>query len=583
MLVPDWRQTSLWDPDVDSVTTGVGEFLRRYRQPDEWLGRLVRKHLTAGTVLKGREGVELLDRLIDNVEAELERHIWRADALHLFAGLRRLSRRLWMDSNYDPVESASRVAAELAVRRWGRWPFVRQDPDERAFRWDRGDHKLLARLLLLAETHVGASALRRRVGKNQAVRISDEVVLSSEPADEEAAVLEPLILGLDRRRMEPSGILGSLGQHTSREEPEEDLRILSSHRRPLDDLKTNPHGGEAPAPGWEPIPFHDLQATHGWQAGMLSCLEATLHLDPVLQSTYGCGLTEVMLALELFSLVIAYKAAEEPFTTERLWRYGYACARWPSQELLDELPGEAARRNLPRSSDITRGTVDAALQVVMSEPEIETPRDTQSMRPVIRLGEWYAYDMLSVYDFLVGFLRNLEADPKSEDTARRRLELQTHEALAAFGRQPWPQGRRIKQAHETLTDLDAHVVRKGVLLVADCYSVRWTTELDRGHHAKTKSRAERVRAKLAKWDAVWTRIANGAGRASLPLDAQGVHWILPVVVTADPEWVDTTDPAFWLTDQVPRILSVSELIRLLDGHDVAQLQNQIRVNRPGDP
>jgi hypothetical protein len=83
-----------------------------------------------------------------------------------------------------------------------------------------------------------------------------------------------------------------------------------------------------------------------------------------------------------------------------------------------------------------------------------------------------------------------------------------------------------------------------------------------------RNRANNLVAKLEKWQRQWAGIA--AHHPDLLPD--GVEFILPLVVTATPEWIPSDSAHLWLGPTVPALLTVAELHGFLSagnatGHD----------------
>lgn len=580
----DWRQHTEWDADVNRLTTLVGRVLAAGRDEDGRRARLLKAHMPTGAVLEGRRGVEVVGSFLSAVEGQLAAILKRCDGLTTFAGLRRLSRRLWVLQHYDPRGSQTRGLAELAAVKWARWRRVQNNPDRNQFRWFRSDANDIGRVLLLAEAYEAGAAMRRRLAKGQALTVTDATVIEMGPVGEDSTRLDALIGILDARRMTDPAPLAFLGQVSITDDVGGPV-VLVAEWRPVDDLVSQGVGAlidpDPQGDPWQPLPAHDLQCWWGNLTGTTELLEATEHLRGWLHDRHGCAPMDVVMVLHLLSEKVREQIDAEPYGPERLWRYGFACAEWPAVDEFSRLPEIAVDVGLPGADAVTSATLAAAAVVVQAAPETCALDNPLHTRPIIRMGDWFAYDVLSTYGLFQSLWADARADPRAEGEARRRLEAQAHKQLGQLGRQPWPQGKKIRHEGRDITDIDASVVIGDTLVAADCYSSHWTSALDRGDHAATRNRVQHVRDKLAAWDATWERIAAGKGRASLPLTAEGVKQVLPVVVSAMPEWLDRDlreEPGLWLDPSTPRILTVSELARLLSTTDPSALPHAFPVS-----
>lgn len=166
-----WRDRSVWDPEVDRLTTAVGRHLASARRPDGRYTRLLAGHFTEGMTLAGKEGVEAVGRFLTEVEERSAAHLARCDGLFMLQGLRRLSRRLWVSDHYDPKASQTRTLAELAVHKWARWRRVHALPDELVFRWTAADSRDIAYTMSLAEAYEAGASIRRRLAKGPGAEV----------------------------------------------------------------------------------------------------------------------------------------------------------------------------------------------------------------------------------------------------------------------------------------------------------------------------------------------------------------------------------------------------------------------------
>lgn len=85
--------------------------------------------------------------------------------------------------------------------------------------------------------------------------------------------------------------------------------------------------------------------------------------------------------------------------------------------------------------------------------------EPMATRPVIRIGDWYAYDALGFLNFLPNLIERIGLDGTLRQKQIRDFEGKTHTALAPLETQPYHSGRRVL----TITGIDASVVVNGLL------------------------------------------------------------------------------------------------------------------------
>lgn len=575
--VPKWRLRTRWDPSVSTITTAVGKRLPAARSA---LLRVYSAHIVPGNTLEGQKGAERLDELRHAIEHEFARALDGRDGWPLITSLRRLSRRMWVLDAHNPTEHATRLTAELAVHKWATWSGQVDDPDGQ--HWGSSDAAFdnLAAVIVLAEAVADVLAWRRSVNKGvTAVMLRDGLTLSTSSSSDE--VLDRLIRHRDRRAAGHAQPLGVIGLQGLVEDLDGPARIITARWRHVSEL-IDPRAGNIDLRRkitfglLYRLPAHDLLADWGWQAGIGELLKLAEPLADTIRKKHGCHLADIIALLDDLSTRLRRRAGPTWWLYERLLRYGYACARWPAESELRQIPHIAVSRGLQGSEHVTADGVRAAARLVVwtaTGAELHAPTMT---KPIAQLGDWYAYDAPGYGDFVLSVVA--DASRGSGDSALRprteAFEAQVHNRLSAAGAQPFPPARQVLN----ITDLDASVVTDGVLVAVDCYSSPWSAELDRGDYNVTRNRATDLRDKLERWHAKWTRIAaSQSALMSLKSDENSITAVLPVVVTVEPEWVLTEDTFFWLNDDVPRICTVEELVKLLTNSGPSSLGNLIQV------
>lgn len=296
-----------------------------------------------------------------------------------------------------------------------------------------------------------------------------------------------------------------------------------------------------------------------------------------LRREYGiCTLDLLVVLAELSRRLDSEGACGAPIDLF-LREYGLASARWPASHEW-EVAAAAHSGSVERTtSPISRRSLEVAAELLTASPNSVHLADSDNAGPILRFGGEFIYDATTVAPRLCGVLRDVRAGDRAQERTARRLERQTHELLSRFGPQPWRSGAQVKIGRRGITDIDACVVVGQTLVAVDCYSSPLTTAVELGEHRRTRNRAGELMDKLKRWDVRMKELADTHSQTNIDLVSAGVRKVLPVVVSATPEWVPSISPTFWLTDTQPRICSARELARFLVRRDAERAPNVLLV------
>lgn len=579
MSTPKWRQQH---STVHDVTTATGRHLKRERER----ARHVFDPIADGRVLVGPDGSAALERVSERIEGELAAQLAGQRGLRVLAGLRQLSPRLWTlnAGNSQEMQQAALNIAELAVHCYADWDCPIATGEMSPPRWTDTQARLLARVLVLAEYYGNTLASRRRTGKGQALRFEPDDILYPYAPESTTSHIGELIKIRDERGRRDDNLMAAYGGYL---DPEDDGaptgRIIAAERQhpdqfgPINDLINSlvarttdgrPHRRLLDKERDEAWRAMDHSARWDFLPDLGPRLVAVNEYDEALKAQLGFGFADIELVLD----VCTSKVLEQSNSLVFLNDYGFELAAAPTaDDFADRLTSSRAD-----GSDAWPGvTVSSAFAALTFLDAGAHPGDLANplaCRPLRLLGNVMLYDAIHVR-FPSPLVWEVDFDEPVRDRLARRFESDVHAAIAEFGKQPWSSGRKLRIAGRVFTDVDASVVVADLLVVVDCYSSRWTPQLDIGSYRPTRNRAQDLIGKLEKWDGQWAEAATDHP----DVFPAGVRRVLPVVATIGAEWILSTDERLWFNETRPRICTLAELVDELRSPSAGQARSIIDV------
>jgi hypothetical protein len=130
----------------------------------------------------------------------------------------------------------------------------------------------------------------------------------------------------------------------------------------------------------------------------------------------------------------------------------------------------------------------------------------------------------------------------------------------------WEVRRGLKAVDGDSREIDVSFLHGDVLYVVECKALSAHPDVDRGAREVLARRWEKLTEYLRQVDSLRAfLLAHPEGRNySLPA---GVETIRACICTPMPEYIPTRDPAFWLTDECPRVCVPAELLALASQED----------------
>lgn len=529
------------DPTIDRVTTGVGKRLKtRKANPASLPMRIIRRHLPEGLTLGGPDGVARSRTMAEEAEEEMRKLIQRGDAFTLFHGLRSISPRLWLASGEVSRGPTSRKVAELAVLKYGRWR-EGTDPRSRNVVISSKDVEVVGDLLCLGEVQTMGAAYVRRIGKGQVVDLPAANIAIAGPTSGNRPQLDTLIDRLDQRNSANEDGLSDIGLVEGGTDDSVADIMVAVWTWPDTDM-------------WDPWAgtfnvAHDVIADVGRRRALHRVLEGTGPMREDLIAVHGCDLPDVIALLDYLTVKVQAADVDVPVQAQC---HGYVVIDEPSPSAFPGIAKRAKGRGLEGADLVSEKGISSALKALTNTPEAIRLSDPTYRRPLTAVRGALIYDVLSCHIPQV-LTHDMPVRQRRRQQMNESLEQQVHSRLADQGDQPLGPGSSVRVDGELITDLDASVIVDGLLIAVDCFSKSWTSADDRGDHDAVARRLKAVKRKYREWVKKWQRIASSPW-----LSAIGCSAVVPIVVTAQPEWIDELGAPWWSDDGNPFAVQTAE-------------------------
>lgn len=522
---------------------------------------LLRRGLAESTELVGPRGYAVVQTTLDALDDEFYRLLHNQPAVELWTCLRHVSPGYWAVSGWDTHQGVRRIA-ELAVEKFGRWDGFTTLP----YSWSDSHVRVAGRCLALAEAYYNLLSARRRIAKGQTAVVAEWGPLWIDFTDD--SDLDRLIDVRDRRSgadRNPFARLGSVAPpvrhpRTTRR-PARVTAWFADPNAPLD-IEAVAAGARVVRTSYGIPMWKDDVVTDWADTPNARDLEDWCRpYDEALTLDLGYTMRDLLAVHALLTEALFPGFDPGTLIPSQLEFCGYGML--PRSAFDASGAGQAAQRiGLVDWAKVTPASATAAFDGLCKSPESAELRRL-GRRPVWCQGGAMLIDFVS-FDLEYHLVNHLASKGYFKDTNPFDFERRVHAALAAFGRQPVAQGRKVTRLDGTeITDIDASVVIGTTLVAVDCFSSPWRDDLDEGTHGATRNRLTEVKKKLRDWD---RKMGELCDLAPAWLSEAGVAEVFPVVVTATPEWIDESDDYWWLSPEIPRACTPEELtgVVLLD-------------------
>lgn len=551
---------------VSDVTTYVGKRFEAARRPGSPLDLAFRPDLEIGQRLEGADGQQRVERARNRIERLMSETLRGLDAMTMLLAARSISPRVWalLDHHGDQVQPGVRHTLELAIRKHATWkPSARQMEVVPSFL--PGHLTALAKVFIYAEAYAGLMATERRVCKGQAHTVSALAPLEFDAA---AGAVHRLIEVLDSRAVSAEDPLASFGSVSSGRRPQGlPPYILGAELvLPSEVIDyTGVYFAQESTSNGRIVRTADRTTRWGFIEDVGAFQQAVAPYDKSLRTSAGYGLVDMHAVEHLASLAILeeYIGRDLPPVLELL---GFAVVPPVFLRMMRDISETHPYDSM--SSDLVPTLVSLSKaydRLIVHTADIDLSNPTV-VPPFIDIpGGAIVFDLAAASLFGPLYLQQT-LDEADRQAFTKDFEVRTHAMLADLGDQPWAYGHPLRVDGRDFTDADASIQVGDLFVVVDCFSSPWNRHLDSGSHPKVRNRADNLVRKLEKWQRQWSEIAS-AHAGLLPPE---VDRVLPVVVTAGPEWVPSEAPHLWLQPSLPAIVTAQELHELVARHVIPE-------------
>lgn len=569
---------------LDQTAVALGEvvnsaynFERRRVQPAVRLRKHFAERIGAG--LAGREAAEAIEAYMGEVEAEMAARIARHSLFWWMYVSRRLppdavdEASLWTVGLYRRVLTLAILKYADAQPRGIEFKVIQVGGSNAlvplTFREPDGMDVFV--LEYLASEYAAAAAAYRRVCKGATLSAPHDDYFDT-PADEQSQELMTL---LDERVSRYGSLTGPYGaaivedvDADATEAPLFLLQVMPNLARqdsePLRRMfKVNFPGPSNFVPGWIDV--------EGFRRILVL-------FDAEIAQVTGVGADTIMATLWAMTMQLMGSLRRVPHVAAQVFRTGYMPIRTGEkfEEYVEDLaPWVRYWWENVRDEQIT---ADSALQIARAGLQALTYDDQTRhdislwdripARVVIPAGDAMLVDFTEVGVNLrdlfraVGFLDGSPANVKAKN-----FEAEVVRRGREAGLVMWEHDKELIAPDGSKRDVDASFVIGQRLYVIECKAFSQHPRVDRGEYAALMTRGDTLDRYLTQAETLAQFVRdNPTGRNYAVPNVDDIEFCL---CTPGVEWIRSRDPAYWLTEDVPRVCALDELLDFLTAEATA--------------
>jgi len=225
------------------------------------------------------------------------------------------------------------------------------------------------------------------------------------------------------------------------------------------------------------------------------------------------------------------------------------------------------------SEDELAGFRDRFLELATAQPCSIDLHSMGPSAPIVFSGNTVLVDFYQIPFFLSQTLPRRISDRVKSDRADVAEELVNHR-LSGIGllEGAFAPKKLFKLNRQRLGEADVSYRVGTVLVVIDVKAYAVFDEFGRGEYSAVKTRWGYVQGWLAQADDLAKKLAHNPKGDNYDLAADGYTHILPIVCSSFHEYIDSTEPRYYLTPSIPRVAMPVELERFFERTDETLLR-----------
>jgi hypothetical protein len=417
-----------------------------------------------------------------------------------------------------------------------------------------------------------ANQAYRRVGKGAKLAVADDDFHAVAEGE-----LEELIQDLDRRVREYGSLTGIYGAAADKDFPTE---LPRDGEAPLAVLAVVPNTEQLPPE--KALISKDVKVpgpTNFIGAPMVidGYYEALSSLADDVEKSTGVAprlLTSVVWALAMY-LIESIKV--NPATEVQVMKTGYLMSvrddGWEkltrevayfAGPMIEHLGG--ARPDQAEALQLTRLGLDALTWTEDAIASISLV-DRLPFKLVIDAGDRLMVDYTALPEMFADLFRQIGfLGGESGNIKAANFEAAAASRARAAGYEPWKESTEIHHQDGAKREIDVGLIGGDTLYVVECKAYAQNPKIDRGDWAARLNR----QGQLVKYFEQAKTLAGfiDAERTGRDYDVPAeVSRIEPILCTPGVEFIWSRDPDLWVTDVIPRICTVDELVALLEASE----------------
>jgi tetrahydromethanopterin S-methyltransferase subunit G len=117
--------------------------------------------------------------------------------------------------------------------------------------------------------------------------------------------------------------------------------------------------------------------------------------------------------------------------------------------------------------------------------------------------------------------------------------------------------RAIKEGGQLKDEIDLLLRKNEEVYVCECFSMWRPLDIEVGEPNRIKKRLDQIEAKLDQAENTCSYLQRR--RVGPGFDYRAVKSFIPIVISPFIEWLPSTSERYWISQEIPRVMTVEEL------------------------